>query len=40
MASEMTRLNKAMILQQSGTAMIAQSNQLPQMVLDLIRAGG
>ena len=36
-ASETANLSKAQILQQAGTAMVAQANQLPQMVLSLIR---
>jgi flagellin len=37
MAEEMTRLTKSQILQQAGTAMLAQANQGPQAVLSLIR---
>ena len=36
-ASETANLSRAQILQQAGTAMVAQANQLPQMVLSLIR---
>ncbi len=36
-ATETANLSKAQILQQAGTAMVAQANQLPQMVLSLIR---
>lgn len=36
-ASETAALSKAQILQQAGTAMIAQANQLPQGVLALLR---
>ena len=38
MASEMVNFTKLQILQQSGTAMVAQANQLPQSVLQLLRA--
>ena len=37
MASEMVNFTKLQILQQSGTAMLAQANQLPQSVLQLLR---
>jgi len=37
MASEMVRYTKLQILQQSGTAMLAQANQSPQSVLSLLR---
>ena len=36
-ASETANLSKAQILQQAGTAMVAQANQLPQQVLQLLR---
>lgn len=36
-ASETSNLSRAQILQQAGTAMIAQANQLPQGVLALLR---
>jgi flagellin len=36
-ASETANLSRAQILQQAGTAMIAQANQLPQQVLSLLR---
>ena len=36
-ASETANLSRAQILQQAGTAMIAQANQLPQQVLTLLR---
>jgi flagellin len=36
-ASETANLSRAQILQQAGTAMIAQANQLPQNVLSLLR---
>ena len=36
-ASETANLSRAQILQQAGTAMIAQANQLPQGVLSLLR---
>ncbi len=35
-ASETAELTKAQILQQAGTAMLAQANQLPQAVLSLL----
>ena len=37
MASEMITFTKNQILQQSGTAMLAQANQAPQSVLQLLR---
>ena len=36
-AAETANLSRSQILQQAGTAMVAQANQLPQMVLSLIR---
>lgn len=36
-AAETANLSKAQILQQAGTAMVAQANQLPQQVLSLLR---
>jgi flagellin len=36
-ASETANLSRAQILQQAGTAMISQANQLPQQVLQLLR---
>jgi flagellin len=36
-ASETANLSRAQILQQAGTAMVAQANQLPQQVLSLLR---
>ena len=36
-ASETANLSKSQILQQAGTAMVAQANQLPQQVLSLLR---
>lgn len=36
-AAETANLSKAQILQQAGTAMVAQANQLPQGVLSLLR---
>ena len=39
MASEMTNYTKQQILQQAGTAMLAQANQAPQSVLQLLRGG-
>ena len=37
MAAEMVNLTKLQILQQAGTAMLAQANQAPQSVLSLLR---
>jgi flagellin len=37
MASEMSEYTKLNILQQAGTAMLAQANELPQTVLQLLR---
>ena len=37
MADEMTSFSKSQILQQAGTAMLAQANSLPQSVLQLLR---
>lgn len=37
MAEEMTEFSKLQILQQAGTAMLAQANQIPQSVLSLLR---
>ena len=36
-ASETASLSRAQILQQAGTAMVAQANQLPQQVLSLLK---
>ncbi|MDL2336341.1 MAG: flagellin [Pseudomonadota bacterium] len=36
-ASETSNLSRSQILQQAGTAMVAQANQLPQQVLQLLR---
>jgi flagellin len=36
-ASETANLARAQILQQAGTAMVAQANQLPQAVLSLLK---
>jgi flagellin len=36
-AAETANLSRAQILQQAGTAMVAQANQLPQTVLTLLR---
>ena len=36
-AAETANLSRAQILQQAGNAMVAQANQLPQQVLDLLR---
>jgi flagellin len=35
-ASETANMSRAQILQQAGTAMVAQANQLPQQVLKLL----
>jgi flagellin len=37
MAEEMTQMTKYQILQQAGTSMLAQANQLPQSVLSLLK---
>ncbi len=37
MASEMSEFVKLSILQQAGTAMLSQANQLPQTVLQLLQ---
>jgi flagellin len=37
-AAETANLSRAQILQQAGTAMVAQANQLPQQVLQLLRS--
>ena len=37
MASEMVEFTKLNILQQAGTSMLAQANQIPQSVLSLLR---
>jgi flagellin len=37
MASEMVQFTKSSILSQAGTAMLAQANQAPQSVLQLLR---
>jgi len=36
-AAETANLSRAQILQQAGTAMVAQANQLPQQVLKLLQ---
>jgi len=36
-AQETANMSRAQILQQAGTAMVAQANQLPQNVLSLLR---
>ena len=36
MAKEMTSFTRSQILQQAGTAMLAQANQAPQSVLKLL----
>lgn len=38
MAEEMTEFTKYNILQQAGTSMLAQANQLPQTVLKLLES--
>ncbi|MBE2242051.1 MAG: flagellin FliC, partial [Burkholderiaceae bacterium] len=37
-AAETANLSRAQILQQAGTAMVAQANQMPQSVLALLRS--
>ena len=37
-AMETANLSRAQVLQQAGTAMVAQANQLPQSVLSLLRS--
>ena len=39
-ATETAAMSRSQILQQAGTAMVAQANQLPQQVLTLLRGGG
>jgi len=39
MASEITQFTKQQILQQSGMSVLAQANQLPQQILQLLRGG-
>jgi flagellin len=36
-ATETSNLSRVQILQQAGTAMIAQANQMPQSVLQLLK---
>ena len=36
-AAETANLSRAQVLQQAGTAMVAQANQMPQMVLQLLK---
>ncbi len=36
-AAETANMSRAQILQQAGTAMVAQANQLPQQVLSLLK---
>ncbi|MDE2395188.1 MAG: flagellin FliC, partial [Burkholderiales bacterium] len=36
-AAETANLSRAQVLQQAGNAMVAQANQLPQMVLKLLQ---
>jgi flagellin len=36
-ATETANLSRAQILQQAGTAMVAQANQMPQQVMSLLR---
>ena len=38
MAAEMVEFTKNQVLQQAGTAMLAQANQIPQSILSLLRA--
>jgi len=38
-AAETANMSRSQILQQAGTAMVAQANQLPQQVLTLLRGG-
>ena len=38
-AAETAALTRAQVLQQAGTAMLAQANQLPNNVLQLLRGG-
>ena len=38
-AAETANLSRTQILQQAGTAMVAQANQLPQQVLQLLKGG-
>ena len=38
-AAETANLSRSQILQQAGTSMVAQANQLPQQVLNLLRGG-
>ena len=37
-AAETANMSRGQILQQAGTAMVAQANQLPQQVLQLLRS--
>ena len=37
MASEMVMFTKNQVLQQAGTAMLSQANQIPQTILSLLR---
>jgi flagellin len=37
MASEMVNFTRNQIMQQAGTSMLAQANQVPQSVLSLLR---
>ena len=37
MASEMVEFTKSQILQQAGTAMLGQANQIPQSILQLLQ---
>ncbi len=39
MAEEMVQFTKTQVLQQAGTAMLAQANQIPQSILSLLRGG-
>ena len=38
-AAETANMARSQILQQAGTAMVAQANQLPQQVLQLLKSG-
>jgi flagellin len=37
MADEMVKFTKTQVLQQAGTAMLAQANQVPQSILSLLQ---
>jgi len=38
MADEMVKFTKNQVLQQAGTAMLGQANQIPQSILSLLRS--